>query len=134
MTVQKDGSVLYAVYGTLREGWGNNRLLQNEGVELLGQMRTPASYNMYSLGGFPGVAENGNTAILVEIYRVTNKSVISRVNALEGYSGVRGSDENWYDTCDVETEWGLANMFTMNGLNGRGSSVITSGDWGNKTS
>lgn len=135
MTRQEDGSVLYAVYGTLRQGWGNNRLLQNKGAEYLGTMKTPASYRMYSLGGFPGVAENGDTAITVEIYRVTDDQVIRNVNSLEGYSGERGARGNWYDTCDVETEWGAANMFTMNELNtgARAANVISTGDWANRS-
>lgn len=133
MTVQKDGSVLYAVYGTLRKGWGNNRLLQNDGVEFLGSTNTDPSYTMYHLGGFPGVAENGETRIAIEVYRVTNPAVVRNVNALEGYSGTRGSDRNWYDTCEVKTEWGMANMFTMNELNDRQTArKITSGDWANQ--
>lgn len=134
MTRQEDNSVLYAVYGTLRNGHGNNRLLQAEGVEFLGEMKTEPKFTMYGLGGFPGVAENGETALTVEIFKVTNEEVIRRVNSLEGYSGVRGSSANWYDTCELQTEWGVANMFTMNGIadRGRGSNIISSGDWNNR--
>lgn len=129
MTRQEDNSVLYAVYGTLRNGYGNNRLLQAEGVEFLGEIKTEPKFTMYSLGGFPGVAEKGNTQLTVEIFKVTNEEVIRRVNNLEGYTGTRNNPSNWYDTCELQTEWGVANMFTMNNLSDRGTNVVESGDW-----
>ena len=130
MTRQEDGSVLYAVYGTLRKDCGNHHVIEGEGSEFLGELQTEPKFSMYSLGGFPGVAEDGETAITVEIFKVTNEAIIRRVNGLEGYSGTRGSERNWYDTCEIETPWGKANMFTMNKLNGRGKhGIIESGDW-----
>jgi len=135
MTRQSDGSVLYAVYGTLRRGHGNhNYYLSGDKAEYLGTMQTDGSYTMFSMGGFPGVARGGTTPITVEIYRVTDESVMRRVNGLEGYSGVRGSDANWYDTTDIQTEWGLANMFTQDSLLGNpryAARRIESGDWNN---
>jgi gamma-glutamylcyclotransferase (GGCT)/AIG2-like uncharacterized protein YtfP len=129
----KEGT-LVCVYGTLRKGFGNHGYLDNEHSELLGSMKTPAAYTMYSLagGGFPGVAEGGDTEIQIEVYRVNDENVLRRIYRLEGYSGVRGSERNWYDTCDVETPWGTGNMFTMNDLRGTNTKVIESGDWANK--
>ena len=133
MTRLEDGSVLYCTYGTLRLDHGNcKRILQGrEGVEHLGTIETPANYTMYSMGGFPGVAEGGQTPIVVDVFKVKNEAVMRNVNGLEGYSGVRNDERNWYDTCDVQTEWGVANMFTMNELNNEGNrrSIITTGDW-----
>lgn len=134
MTRQPDGSVLYAVYGTLRKGHGNHRYLldSKEGVEFLGEIKTEPRFKMYSMGGFPGVAEGGDKSIVVEIYRVTDEATIRGVNGLEGYSGVRGSDRNWYDTCEIQTPWGVANMFTQNALlNGNRPEIVT-GDWNNR--
>lgn len=133
MNRQQDGSVLYAVYGTLRPGFGNNVLFRNEHSEHLGTIQTPPIFTMYSLGGFPGVAETGDTAITIDVYRVTDDSVVRMVNGLEGYTGKRNDPMNWYDTCDVETPWGVANMFTMNGLrDGSRHSIVESGDWKNR--
>ncbi|HEY1020776.1 MAG TPA: gamma-glutamylcyclotransferase [Flavisolibacter sp.] len=135
MTRQQDGTVLFAVYGTLRHGWGNNRILcmpggkPNGGVEYMGIMKTEPRFNMYSLGGFPGVAEGGNTAIVIEVFKVSDESIIDSVNNLEGYSGMRGHRSNWYDTVEVQTPWGTANMFTMNKLNEGGRAIVASGDW-----
>ncbi len=133
MTRQEDGSVLFAVYGTLKQGHGNyNHYLRNrEGVRFLGELKTEPKYTMYSMGGFPGVAEGGDTAIVVEVFRVENEDVIRGINSLEGYSGVRNSAQNWYDTCELPTPWGIANMFTQNDLIRRRGmqGVVASGDW-----
>lgn len=131
MTRQEDGSVLYAVYGTLRQGYGNNRLLRQPGVEYLGQHITEPKFTMFGKNAwFPYVAPNGQTPIVTEIYRVTDQEVVENVNGLEGYSGIRDSSRNWYNTCDVETEWGTANMFIMEKSTGYDEkSIITTGDW-----
>lgn len=136
MTRQEDKSVLYAVYGTLRAGWGNNRILCKEdgstrhGVEYLGIMKTDPLYTMYGKNaGFPVVAINGKTAITVEIYRVTDENIIKRVNGLEGYTGRRDDPQNWYNTTEVKTKWGIANMFCMEGRSGSRDNIIESGDW-----
>lgn len=127
MTKEKDGSVLYAVYGTLRQGQGNNRVMGES--EYLGTMQTPAGYTMYGANnGFPYVAEGGETPITVEIFRASRVEDITRINRLESYSGVRNHPGNWYDTCDVQTEWGVANMFIRNQARER-NDVIASGDW-----
>lgn len=133
MTRLEDNSVLYCTYGTLRKGYGNYAgILENrEGVEYLGTMKTDPNYTMVSLGGFPAVKEHGNTSITVDVFKVTDENVIRRVNGLEGYSGKRGDSRNWYDTCEVNTQWGVANMFTMNNTTGR--SIVETGDWNDFT-
>lgn len=130
MTRHENGDVLYAVYGTLRKGWGNHRLLDNDRTEFLGEIRTAPMFTLYGKGrGVPYVAENGTTAVTVEVYRTRDERVIRNVNGLEGYSGVRGDNNGWgYDTCDIETEWGLANMFVIN-REGNPASVIETGDF-----
>lgn len=128
----EDGSILYAVYGTLRKGNGNNRLFENEFSEYLGTIKTEPKFTMYGKGaGFPYVAEDGTTAITVEVYKVTDDRVANRVNGLEGYTGERNNPRNWYDTVEIQTPWGIANMFTMNGIRDRKNSnfIIETGDW-----
>lgn len=136
MKVQEDGSVLYAVYGTLRKGYGNHRgRLDGPTVEFLGEMKTEPKYTMVGKGaGFPYVAEGGNTSITVEIYKTKDPRVMQTVNGLEGYSGKRNHPSNWYDTCDLETPWGTANMFTMNSIldRARPDSIIKTGDFKNQ--
>lgn len=129
MDVQKDGSVLFAVYGTLRKGCHNRHYLGN--AKLLGTTKTNPEYTMYNRGGFPIVCPGGNTSIVIEVYKTSDPSVIDNINRLEGYTGVRGNPLNWYDTCSVATPYGDANMFIQNKVSNN-LPIIESGDWVNK--
>lgn len=86
---------MVAVYGSLKRGFGNHRLLQRQGVEFLCEGAT-VSHNFYmrSLGGFPGVIFEERTdgslgaanAIHLELYSV-NKEVMRSLDNLEGSPG-----------------------------------------------
>lgn len=125
--MKTEQKTLFAVYGTLKSGWGNNRILQGNS-KLLGTFVTPPNYTMYSLGGFPAVTKEGNTPITVEVYEVTDPQTIQRVHNLEGYSGTPDHPNNWYDVTPVETPYGVANMFYFKTPPSRGH-VIESGIW-----
>lgn len=73
--------ILVGVYGSLREGLGNHRLLQE--AEFVGVDNLPSAYGMVSLGGFPGVFKGGATAIVLELYLVDANELI-RLDQLEG--------------------------------------------------
>ena len=111
---------LVFVYGTLRKGCGNHRLL-TEQVKL--GKDTIKGYRMYSLhGGFPGVVEgNEQDYVVGEVYEV---DTIRRLDGLEGYR----PDEpkrGLYDRKQVETIYGTAWVYIYNPpVNGE---VIT--DW-----
>ena len=81
----------YAVYGTLRLNQGNyNWCLKNkEGVKHL-ETKKIKGYRMFSLGGFPGVKEDENSEIIVDIFDVNNENVVRNLDGLEGY---RENDE-----------------------------------------
>ena len=68
------------VYGTLKRGHGNHRLL--EGCPHVGDT-TLTGYDMYSLGGFPGI-KDGEGLIEVETYEI-NPLVLKLLDGLEGY-------------------------------------------------
>ena len=117
-----------AVYGTLRKNKYNHWIMGNN--SFLGITKTKPNFTMYDNGGFPFVYPVGTTEIVIEVYDVTDKRTLQRIYNLEGYSGKRGSKHNWYDTVDVETEWGIAEMFVSKSpLNLR---VIESGNWKKK--
>lgn len=108
------------VYGTLMNGFGNHALLR--GAEFIKSGRTPPSYTMYSLGGFPGVCEGGETAVVGEIYRVKNTEMLRRLDSLEGHP-------NWYRRTPITLEDGSeVEMYVY--LNGDPNmTVVESGSW-----
>lgn len=74
----------YFVYGTLKEGHGNHRILEN--CKKVGDFTTEPEFTMIHLGGFPGVLRDGETAIKGELYEVEDESVEARLDRLEGYN------------------------------------------------
>lgn len=119
-------NILIAVYGTLRQGNGNHRLIEN--ADYKGTYTTEPIYNLYSLGGFPGLRKGGSTAIVMEVYAV-NTEEARRVDGLEGYTP--GEQATFYDKIQIETPWGQAGVYIYvrqpNEL-----SLIKSGDWMNR--
>lgn len=111
-----------AVYGSLRKGLHNNRLLRN--AKFLGEAYTVPEFQLVSLGSFPAVT-SGQTAVKVEVYQV-DKDTMQDLDWLEGY---RGDDQsNFYDKELIDTPYGKSYIYTMRGCN-RHSSVVESGDW-----
>lgn len=118
-------SKLIAVYGTLKRKHGNHRVMGNS--EFLGEHLTDPKFTMLSTGGFPIVITKGDTPIKIEVFKVPDEQ-INRINNLEGYLGTRGHPDNWYDTIDVETPYGLAEMFVMD-ENPHNLPIVASGEW-----
>lgn len=119
-------NILIAVYGTLRKGNGNHRLIEN--ADYKGTFTTDPIYSLYSLGGFPGLREDGQTAVVMEVYTV-NKEEAHRVDGLEGYNP--GEKPYFYDKIQIETPWGQAGVYTYVRQPNE-SSLIKSGDWMNR--
>lgn len=118
---------LVGVYGSLKKGYYNHRVLGDS--KLLGTIKTNPAFTMYSLGPFPALSRNGNTAIHMEIYEV-DEQTLHRLYRLEGYSGTRGSKHNMYDTMDIDTPYGKAEIFYMTNENHlRKHEVVKDGNW-----
>ena len=78
-----------AVYGTLRRGHGNHRLM--EGAECVAEGFFSLPYRMVSLSAFPGlVAAIEPHRVYLEVYEVDD----SRLNRLDGLEGYRGDGHN----------------------------------------
>ena len=78
-----DKSHLVAVYGTLKSGYGNNRLLRNE--EFIGEGITKDKLSMKCYG-VPMVFKEPSTApVFVEVYRVKEKQLHGPLDRLEGH-------------------------------------------------
>lgn len=109
-----------AVYGSLRQGFGNHQLLQDS--EFLGTMITQNEWTMYSLGGFPGIVPKGEISILTEVYEV-NDEIFQRLDRLEGYP-------EFYNRQEIETPYGQAWIYYLEDRPSWGSPIIVqSGDW-----
>lgn len=99
---------ILAVYGTLRKEKSNSYLMS--GSKYLGKTRING-FKMYSMGGFPAINKNNNSSIEIEVYEITDINQLNRIYNLEGYNGIRNSSDNWYDTTDIDTVWGKAEIF-----------------------
>lgn len=113
-----------AVYGSLRQGFGNHGRLM--GARLVGTTQTVEKYSMYSLGGFPMVQLEGakTSPITVEVYECNDEQLRS-LDYLEGYRGPGLG--NFYDRSEVETGCGPALIYHIEGREGR--DLVESGDW-----
>lgn len=115
-----------AVYGTLRKGNGNNVLLSNS--KFLGEGFTLPKFEMFSLGGFPGIT-GGSTSIKVEVYEV-DSDTLSRLDRLEGYRGI--GESNFYDREVISTPYGNAMTYTLRDGGYNDYPRIESGDWSDR--
>ena len=116
-----------AVYGTLRRGCGNHRYLLSE-ADFLGEFDSEPTFSLYSLGGFPGLKNNGNTSVKMEVFAV-NDDEAEAVDQLEGYQA--GRKPHFYDKQDIETPFGTAGVYIyVRDTEGRG--FIETGDWLNQ--
>jgi gamma-glutamylaminecyclotransferase len=72
------------VYGTLKRGYGNNRLLSN--ATFLGEGETEGRFGLYNGSGFPFVSKNASvfSNIRGDVYAI-NDSELERLDRLEGH-------------------------------------------------
>lgn len=79
------GETKVFVYGTLKRGWGNHRILEVPDAVFMGNAMTKEKYfNMVSLKNFPAVTRGGDCSIIGELYRV-KKPVLDQMDVLEGH-------------------------------------------------
>jgi gamma-glutamylaminecyclotransferase len=121
MTNKKFKPFNIAVYGTLREGFNNNKYYLN-GCKKVKTSKTDELFTMYSNGGFPIISPNGPkpTNIVVDLYEIDNEDTIKNIDALEGYPG-------WYDKMDVTVEGEKVPIYFMDNVNNL--PIVESGDW-----
>lgn len=81
---------------------------------------------MVSLGGFPGVIENGKTPIVIEVYSV-DENTLANLNRLEGYQ--EGRKDNFYDRISIDTSHGEAYMYVLSEDYLDRHELVESGDW-----
>ena len=120
------------VYGTLRKGMWNNRLLA--GSEYLGSgvIQRAALFNY---GGFPFVVVgHANDEVTGDLYEIS-ESTLYRCDGLEGYHGPELGRRNFYDRVRVQCTVGdVVHEDVWVYVNPRSEETerypqITSGDW-----
>lgn len=97
------------VYGTLKEGYGNHRLIQH--AKKLGNYTIPAgAYCLLDLGWYPGVVHQHQlgltTPVTGEVYEIDDNTA-GAVDGLEGYPDLYSREE-------IETPYGSAWIYTYN--------------------
>lgn len=115
---------LVAVYGSLRKGLHNHRPYLGEAT-FLGTFNTEPEFSLYSLGSYPGLKQNGNTSIVMEVYEVTEPEAKS-IDYLEGYS--ENSRNTFYDKIKINTPYGEASTYIFV-PDVSGKDFVESGDW-----
>lgn len=93
------------VYGTLKQGHGNHRLLR--GATLLGRSYVEGPWRLHDLGAFPAVVQAEATArVFGEVYLV-DSDILGRLDILEGYP-------SFYTRTKVPTQFSKAWMYHIN--------------------
>lgn len=111
-----------AVYGSLRQGLGNHRLLESS--ELIGTYGVLLPYTMLDLGSFPGIVHNKwkNNPLTVELYEVDD-DVMEDLDFLEGYPSFYNREQVM-----IEDKQALI-YFLANRSNYVRTATVASGDW-----
>lgn len=115
-----------ALYGTLRRGGSNFRLLDNPESKYI-TTGTVAGFRMHSLGGFPGIIPDKEAKpIVAELFEVSD-TVLKSLDRLEGHP-------NFYTRTSAELVDKAGAKFPMEiyvfNSNGRGMGpLIENGDW-----
>jgi gamma-glutamylcyclotransferase (GGCT)/AIG2-like uncharacterized protein YtfP len=118
-----------AVYGSLRKGFHNHGLLENEHCEFIDFARTKPQYTLFPISGFPGIKKNGTTSVLVEVYKV-NKEYLPTIDLLEGYR--EGREATFYDRKKISVEYRNGEegeVFIYEYVPNSNQPVIETGDW-----
>lgn len=112
------------VYGTLKRGWGNSRLIPEDLTPTPDSIR---GYTMYHMGGFPGIVNTPETSRMVvgEVFEVDD-ATLRRLDSLEGYRGE--GEHNFYERERVVTDNGEECLVYVQS-SAPSDSVVESGEW-----
>lgn len=115
------------VYGTLKQGEGNHRLLEQGGGRFLGPASIHGNYVMRDLGWYPCVVrvpDGPNSAIHGEVYEVDDE-LLATLDILEGHP-------NYYRRQKVQTSvegyrgvW----IYLLNGAFAEAGEPVEGGYW-----
>jgi gamma-glutamylaminecyclotransferase len=115
------------VYGTLKQGEANHRLITNGNGRFLGPATVVGNYAMRDLGWYPGVVRLGaghSGTIHGEVYEVDNE-LLATLDILEGHP-------TYYQRSKVSTsheEYGNVWIYTLPEGYMRSGEPVHSGNW-----
>jgi gamma-glutamylcyclotransferase (GGCT)/AIG2-like uncharacterized protein YtfP len=81
MDITTDNNIIVAAYGTLREGFGNNRLIP-AGCHI-GTGQTKEKYTLRA-NGIPFVSKDPLHNVIVDVYKI-DEPTLERLDGLEGH-------------------------------------------------
>ena len=118
-------SMMYqvAVYGTLKRGYRNHRLLARSRFLGTDHLR---SIVLYDLGPCPGAVAAPSMGVLVEVWEV-NETVFAHLDELEGFNA-QAPEHGDYNRHRFETRFGPAWVYLYN-HSVAGCRRITRGAW-----
>lgn len=109
------------VYGTLKKGHGNHRLLRH--AEFLGRAYVEGPWKLTNLGAFPAVVHSDVPArVFGEVFLI-NTEILSSLDMLEGYP-------HFYTRTKITTPLGRAWMYHLNPASQRDFESLTVLDLG----
>ena len=115
-----DQPALVFVYGTLRRGEAHHELLAS--ARFAGEAHTPPAYTLVDLGGYPGMADGGTSAVTGELYLV-DAATLARLDELEQHP-------SWYCRRQIALADGRsAHAYLLPRRFCEGGVVIISGNW-----
>lgn len=114
--------IKFFTYGTFRKNECRNHILEGFKPEFIKTITTAPQYKLFNLGSFPGMQENGNMAVVGELYDLPEEALVV-FDAIE-------SHPTFFKRTMVELSDGtlaIAYIFPHECFN-----EIESGDWLNK--
>jgi gamma-glutamylcyclotransferase (GGCT)/AIG2-like uncharacterized protein YtfP len=112
------------VYGTLKDGEANNRLLQTGGASKLGDFTVIGPYRMVDLGYYPGVCRvsgQSDSPIVGEVWEVDEETLHS-LDILEGHP-------SYYKRVKVPTDYKNAWIYLLPEEDVDGLPAVEGGNW-----
>jgi gamma-glutamylcyclotransferase (GGCT)/AIG2-like uncharacterized protein YtfP len=117
------------VYGTLRQNCGASGFLN--GTDYQGDVRLPG-YDMYNLGGFPGIVPNPDNkeGVVCEVFDGVTPEIMENLDYYEGYRPDYPPERSHYLRKKVEVRGEPMFVYVFNRPTDLGWHVpIKTGDW-----
>lgn len=114
------------VYGTLKEGLHNHRVLSKRGTHFFcGRHVIPSGFKMYDLGAFPALVKDKEGSLVhTEVYEVDDDT-FKDLDTLEGFP-------QFYSRKLIPTPYGEGWVYYVEGRDMSNKTFITDGIWHSK--